>query len=131
MIKSNYQRMPFIMANIKRNIFQRLLQEYDIESTEDIQDALKGLLSGTIQATLESEMNEHLGYDKYEHSEESNYRNGTNPKSVRSKYGEFEADVPQDRQTIRLRQIQHSLLTECSTGIIVIRTENLHGRPSF
>ena len=48
---------------------------------------------------LESEMNEHLGYDKYERSEEPNYRNGTKPKSVRSKYGEFEVDVPQDRQS--------------------------------
>lgn len=48
---------------------------------------------------LESEMNEHLGYDKYERSEEPNYRNGTKPKSVRSKYGEFKVDVPQDRQS--------------------------------
>ena len=44
-------------------------------------------------------MNEHLGYDKYERSEESNYRNGKKSKSVRSKYGEFEVDVPQDRQS--------------------------------
>ena len=83
----------------KRNIIQGLLQEYDIESAEDIQDALKDLLSGTIQGMLESGMNEHLGYDKYERSEEPNYRNGTKPKSVRSKYGEFEVDVPQDRQS--------------------------------
>lgn len=48
---------------------------------------------------LESEMNEHLGYNKYERSKESNYRNGTKPKSVRNKYGEFEVDVPQDRQS--------------------------------
>ncbi|MCX4274132.1 MAG: IS256 family transposase, partial [Acetatifactor sp.] len=28
-----------------------------------------------------------------------NYRNGTKPKRVRSKYGEFEVDMPQDRQS--------------------------------
>ncbi|MCQ2248804.1 MAG: transposase, partial [Treponema sp.] len=48
---------------------------------------------------MEAEMDEHLGYDKYERSPESNYRNGTKTKRVRSKYGEFDIDVPQDRQS--------------------------------
>lgn len=48
---------------------------------------------------LESEMDDHLGYDRYERSAESNYRNGTKSKTVRSKYGEFEVEVPQDRQS--------------------------------
>lgn len=90
---------PKPMTEGKKNLIQGLLQEYEIESAEDIQDALKDLLSGTIQGMLESEMDEHLGYDKYQRSEESNYRNGTKPKSVRSKYGEFEVDVPQDRNS--------------------------------
>ena len=66
---------------------------------EIIQEALKDLLSGTIQDMLETEMDNHLGYDRYERSGESNYRNGTKPKTVRSKYGEFKVDVPQDRQS--------------------------------
>lgn len=45
-----------------------LLQEYDIEIAEDIQDALKDLLSGTIQEILEAEMDDHLGYEKQERS---------------------------------------------------------------
>ena len=68
-------------------------------SAYDIQEALKDLLSGTIQDMLETEMDNHLGYDRYERSGESNYRNGTKPKTVRSKYGEFKVDVPQDRQS--------------------------------
>ena len=64
-----------------------------------IQDALKDLLSGTIQDMLETEMDDHLGYDRYERSGEPNYRNGTKSKTVRSKYGEFQVDVPQDRQS--------------------------------
>ena len=48
---------------------------------------------------LETEMNNHLGYDRYERSNQLNYRNGTKSKTVRSKYGEFEVDVPQDRQS--------------------------------
>ena len=38
------------MTEGKRNIIQMLLQEYDIESAQDIQDALKDLLGGTINA---------------------------------------------------------------------------------
>ena len=76
-----------------------MLQEYDIQSADDIQNALKDLLSGTIQDMLETEMDNHLGYDRYERSGEPNYRNGTKAKTVRSKYGEFEVDVPQDRQS--------------------------------
>ena len=90
---------PKPMTEGKKNIIQGLLQEYDIESAEDIQDALKDLLSGTIHEMLESEMDEHLGYNKYERSDEPNYRNGSKTKAVRSKYGEFEVEVPQDRQS--------------------------------
>ena len=90
---------PKPMTEGKRNIIQGLLQEYDIQSAEDIQDALKDLLSGTMHEMLEAEMDDHLGYDKYERSGEPDYRNGTKPKSFRSKYGEFEVDVPQDRDS--------------------------------
>lgn len=112
MIKYKNHRRPFIMANRKkevykpkpmtegkRNLIQGLFQEYDIQSADDIQEALKDLLSGTLQDMLEKEMDDHLGYDRYERSGEPNYRNGTKSKTVRSKYGEFQVDVPQDRQS--------------------------------
>ena len=95
--KEVYKPKP--MTEGKRNLIQGLLQEYDIQSADDIQEALKDLLSGTIQDMLETEMDNHLGYNRYERCSESNYRNGTKPKTVRSKYGEFEIDVPQDRQS--------------------------------
>ncbi|AQR93097.1 IS256 family transposase [Clostridium saccharoperbutylacetonicum] len=87
------------MTQGKKNIIQALLEEYDIKSAEDIQDALKDLLGGTIQSMLEAEMDEHLGYQPYQRSENNNARNGRKSKSVRSKYGEMEIDVPQDRES--------------------------------
>lgn len=36
------------------------LKEYDIQSAEDIQDALKDLLGGTIKEMMEAEMDDHL-----------------------------------------------------------------------
>ncbi|HHW95460.1 MAG TPA: IS256 family transposase [Mogibacterium sp.] len=83
----------------KRNIIASLIEEYDIETAEDIQEALKDLLGGTIKSMMEAEMDEHLGYESYERSESDNYRNGTKTKRVRSNYGEFEIDVPQDRNS--------------------------------
>ena len=95
--KEVYKPKP--MTEGKRNLIQGLFQEYDIQSADDIQEALKDLLSGTLQDMLEKEMDDHLGYDRYERSGEPNYRNGTKSKTVRSKYGEFQVDVPQDRQS--------------------------------
>ena len=49
------------MTEGKRNIIHQLLEEYDIQSAEDIQDALKDLLGGTIKEMMEAEMDDHLG----------------------------------------------------------------------
>ena len=61
----------------KKNIIASLIEEYDIETAEDIQEALRDLLGGTIKGMMEAEMNDHLGYDSYERSDNENYRNGT------------------------------------------------------
>ena len=91
--KEVYKPKP--MTEGKRNLIQGLLQEYDIQSAEDIQDALKDLLSRTIQDMLETEKDNHLGYDRYKRSGEPNYRNGTKPKTVRSKYGRCASGSPE------------------------------------
>ena len=46
---------------------------------------------------MESELDEHLGYDEYERSDNPDYRNGVKHKKLRSSYGEIPIDVPQDR----------------------------------
>ena len=81
----------------KKNIIADLIREYNIQSAEDIQDALKDLLGGTIENMLEAEMDNHLGYAPYERSDNEDARNGKKQKTIRSKYGEMEIDVPQDR----------------------------------
>ena len=88
-----------VMTEGKRNIIQQLLQEYDIETAEDIQDALKDLLGGTIKEMMEAEMNDHLGYQKSERSDSDDYRNGYKSKRVNSSYGSMDIDVPQDRKS--------------------------------
>ena len=85
------------MSEGKRNIIAGLLQEYDIRTAKDIEDALKDLMSGTIQEMLEAEMDEHLGYSSYERSDNTDYRNGKKTKKIRGNFGETEIEVPQDR----------------------------------
>ena len=60
---------PGPMTEGKRSIIQGLLQEYDIKSASDIQEALKDLLGGTIKEMMETEMEDHLGYEKSARSE--------------------------------------------------------------
>ena len=83
----------------KKNIIAALIEEYDIKTAEDIQEALKDLLGGTIKSMMEAEMDEHIGYEKYQHSDATNYRNGVKKKNVRSTFGEFQVEVPQDRNS--------------------------------
>jgi transposase-like protein len=83
----------------KKNIITALIQEYDIQNAQDIQEALKDLLGGTLKEMLEAEMTNHLGYKEYERSENKNSRNDIKTKRVRSKCGEFEIDTPQDRDS--------------------------------
>ena len=87
------------MTEGKREIIRQLLNEYDIQSAEDIQDALKDLLGGTIREMMETEMDDHLGYQKSERSESDDYRNGYKDKQINSSYGTMKIEVPQDRQS--------------------------------
>lgn len=87
------------MTEGKRNIIHQLLEEYDIQTAEDIQDALKDLLGGTIKEMMESEMDDHLGYEKSERYDSDDYRNGYKPKRVNSSFGSMDIQVPQDRKS--------------------------------
>ena len=53
---------------------------------------------GTIQH-VGSRLDEHLGYEKYEHAYSGNSRNGSKPKTLSSQYGEIPISVPQDRNS--------------------------------
>lgn len=83
----------------REQVVDALLKNYDIKSTEDIQEALKDLLGDTLKRMLEAEMDEHLGYEKGQTSSSSNYRNGYKDKKVRTHYGEVDLSVPQDRES--------------------------------
>ena len=124
--KEVYKVKP--MTDGKRNIIQGLLQEYNIETTEDIQAALKDLLGSTIKEMMEAEMDEHLGYSKSQRSDSDDYRNGYKTKQINSSYGSMEIEVPQDRkstfepQVVKKRQkdisdIDHKIISMYAKGM--------------
>ena len=121
-----------VMTDGKRAIIQQLLQEYDIETAEDIQDALKDLLGGTIKEMMEAEMDDHLGYGKserIERSEQSDYRNGTKQKQVNTSYGSMTIDVPQDRNSTFEPKVVKKRQKDISDSAVLKRIK--YGKPVF
>ena len=84
---------------ISNEVFKRLIEDYNIKSTDDIIVMLKDLLGGTIQTMLEAEIEDNLGYSKHNYKEKitNNSRNGHSNKTVRSEYGTIDLDIPRDR----------------------------------
>jgi len=65
---------------------------------DKVRKKLKQINQQTLQETLEAELEEFLGYSKYERSENDNYRNGYIPKTVKTDTGEVEIKTPKDRK---------------------------------
>ena len=60
---------------------------------------LRGVVQDAVQAILEAEMEAHLGAGRYERSAgRTGYRNGSKPRTLRTRVGTLELDVPQDRE---------------------------------
>ncbi len=60
---------------------------------------LSGLTKSVLEAALEAELTEHVGYDAYDPAghNSGNSRNGTRTKTVLTEIGPIELDVPRDR----------------------------------
>lgn len=97
-----------------------LLSE-ECHSMTDVQEMLKNLFKGTVEAMLEGEMEEHLGYEKSSAAGRNtgNSRNGYGTKVIKSEMGETEIRVPRDRNG----EFEPQLIEKRQT-----RTEDLENR---
>jgi putative transposase len=88
------------MSKIGKEQLMEYVREQKFGSANDVLAAMKELFKETLQATMEAEMDDHLGYDKYEigEKETANSRNGYSKKTVKSELGEVELSIPRDRQ---------------------------------
>ncbi|HDF5576761.1 TPA: IS256 family transposase [Clostridioides difficile] len=83
----------------KNEILKKLIEEYDVKTTTVIQNMLKDLFASTIHQMLEAELDDHLGYDRYDNKNKNtkNSRNGYRNKNVKSDFGEITLNIPRDR----------------------------------
>ncbi|SEL90860.1 Transposase (or an inactivated derivative) [Colwellia chukchiensis] len=70
-----------------------------IKSEADLTDFRKMLTKVTVEAALNAELDEHLGYSRHEQSNKDNYRNGYSSKTIRTEDGEVDLDAPRDRDS--------------------------------
>lgn len=82
----------------RRKIAKMLIEEYQCESAEDIQEALKDLLGDTLEQMLQAELDDHLEYEYGDTPLSLNTRNGTSKKTLKSTYGNIDMEVPRDRE---------------------------------
>lgn len=68
-----------------------------IKTPEDLTEFSQMLKKITVEAALNAEMEEHLGYEKHQASKSNNSRNGKSSKRLKTEDGEFELDTPRDR----------------------------------
>lgn len=92
------------MARIKRDpkkvaLAQAIIEAYNPESVEDMNDALKDLFGPLFESMLQGEMNNHLGYDSNDKGPKNttNRRNGYTKKTLKTTQGDVEIESPRDR----------------------------------
>jgi putative transposase len=86
-----------------RELAERLVAEANDKGLDLVgpDGVLTGLTKRVLEAGLEAELTEHLGYDKHavEGRDGGNSRNGTRPKTVLTEVGPVKLDVPRDRDS--------------------------------
>lgn len=84
---------------LPNELLDQLIKEYNIKDTDDIKNMLKDLMGGTIQRMFNNELDDELGYEKYDIQSKAtdNSRNGFSKKTLRSEFGEVDLDIPRDR----------------------------------
>ena len=85
--------------NSKNELVKAILEEYQPETAEDVQNALKDIFGPMFEAMLQGEMNAHLGYNNNskETKNTNNRRNSYIDKNVKTSMGKMNIPVPRDR----------------------------------
>ncbi len=69
-----------------------------IKTEQDLNDFRRMMTKITVEAALNAELDDHLGYSKHASSSTENSRNGYSRKTLKTEDGPFELNTPRDRQ---------------------------------
>ena len=88
------------MLKREKSPLRKLIDERGIRDMEGVQALVKELTSGLIQEIMDAELEDELGYSKYDYrnKQTENSRNGYFKKTVSSSQGEIALNVPRDRK---------------------------------
>jgi transposase-like protein len=86
---------------LDRDELKKLLKEKGVKSLDDFNAFMREVSKEVVETLLEGELTDHLGYEKHDQKTKAtdNARNGFTPKTVKSKFGEIDLDVPRDRKS--------------------------------
>ena len=82
------------------SVGESAVAESNISSMDDIQNLFKETLAESMEDGLETELDDELGYSRYDYRNKSteNSRNGHSSKTLRTSFGDVEVTVPRDRK---------------------------------
>lgn len=87
--------MPRKRPEIRLSEISRVsVEEYQSETVQDLQGALKDLLGDAMEQMLKIELDEHLDYEHSEKLLSLNIRNRSSKKIARSLYGSIDLSIP-------------------------------------
>ena len=86
--------------NARRAKIRELLQASNVSSMDDIQNLFKETIAEFMENGLDAELDEELGYSKYDYrnKDTDNSRNGHSSKQLKTSFGNVEISVPQERK---------------------------------
>lgn len=85
------------MSILTKEQIRELIKEYNVKDAKDIHNMLKDLFGETIQEMLEAELDNQLGYSKYDYKNKKtdNSRNGYSKKIIRTDMGTLRLMFPE------------------------------------
>jgi len=84
----------------RKELIKELLRDTPLKDGQDLNDIMKEFIAEIVNGSLEGELEDELGYEKYDvgNKETDNSRNGFGQKTLQTSYGEVGIKVPRDRQ---------------------------------
>ena len=85
---------------VAKEQIRQIIADNNLNSVADVYGFLRDSFKDILQELMEAELDASLGYEKNRKGDisTSNKRNGHSPKTLKSQYGEFQIDVPRDRE---------------------------------
>ncbi len=120
--KNGRRRSPEEAA--RREKIRELLEMAGVSGMDDIQQLFRETIAEFMENGLDSELDEHLGYDRYDTKEKTtdDSRNGHSSKTLRTSFGDTTIQIPRDRKgefdPVILRKNQTSISQDVEAKII-------------